>query len=134
VPHHDTELPLNPASPTRRPTLAPPWVALLTAWLGLIVLIASIVVVFLPISSHPLAELEHQRAYSFVERFIPFPIYGVPLVWCLGWYAVIRQMRHEPRPLPQPLVNQRIQAYVGMVLALLGAVVIYTWVGFRGPK
>ena len=130
----DPQLPLKPVSEPTRPSLAPPWVALLTAWLGLIVLIASIVFVFLPIGSHPLEELEHQRAYSFIERFLPFPIYGIALVLCLGWYGVLRQMRGEPRPLPQPLVNQRMQAYTGIVLALIGAIVIYTWVGIRGPR
>jgi hypothetical protein len=130
----DPELPLRPPTELRRPTLAPPWVALLTAWLGLVVLIMSIVFIFLPPSSHPLEELEHRRPYSLVERFLPFPIYGIALVLALGWYGVLRQMRAEPRPLPQPLVNQRLQAWVGMILALIGAVVIYTWVGLRGPS
>jgi hypothetical protein len=133
VPIDDQQLPLKPVSPTPRPTLAPSWVALLTAWLGLAVLIASVVFVCLPLSQHPLEELEHQRPYSFAERFLPFPIYGVALVLCIGWYAVIRQMRYEPRPLSQPLVNQRVQVYVGMALSLIGAAVIYVWVALKGP-
>jgi hypothetical protein len=133
VSQSDEQLPLKPAPPTKRPTLAPPWVALLTAWLGLLVLILSIVFVFLPVSSHPLEELQHRRPYSFVERFLPFPIYGIALVLALGWYGVLRQMRLEPRPLPDALVHQRLQTWVGMILALIGAVIIYAWVGFRGP-
>jgi hypothetical protein len=43
-------------------------------------------------------------------------------------------MRKEPRPLPDALVAQRVQAWVGIALALVATVVIYTWVGFRGPR
>jgi hypothetical protein len=43
-------------------------------------------------------------------------------------------MRHERRPLPAPMVAQRLQAWVGIVLALAATVIIYTWVGFRGPR
>jgi hypothetical protein len=134
VPQRDPELPLKPPPEPRRPALAPPWVALLTAWLGVLMLILSIVFIFLPGSVNPREELEHQRPYSLADRFLPFPIYGITLVLFLGWYVVLRQMRNEPRPLPQPLVNQRIQAWVGMLLAMIGAVVVYVWVGFRGPR
>jgi hypothetical protein len=47
---------------------------------------------------------------------------------------VLWQMRKESRPLPAPLVAQRVQAWVGIVLALLGAAVIYGWVAVRGPR
>jgi len=47
--------------------------------------------------------------------------------------VVLWQMRRQPRPLPAPLVAQRIQAYVGIVLALLGAAIIYLHVALRGP-
>ena len=134
VANSDSDLPLKPPAEPVRHTLAPPWVALLTAWLGLIMLIASIVFIFLPGSINPRQELEHQRPYSLADRFLPFPIYGITFVLFLGWWGVLRQMRSEPRPLPQSLVNQRVQAWTGIILALIGAVVIYTWVGFRGPR
>ena len=47
--------------------------------------------------------------------------------------VVLWQMRKEPRPLPDALANQRLQARVGIALSLLGAAIIYTWVAFRGP-
>jgi len=115
-----------------RPTPTPAWVPLLTAWLGLIMLVASIALIFLPGSVNPREELEHAREYSAADRFLPAPIYGVALTLFLG-IVVLWQMRKEPRPLPAALVNQRVQALVGIVLALLGAVVIYVWVGLRGP-
>ena len=114
------------------PTLAPPWVALLTAWLGLIMFIASVVMIFLPGSEDPQAELEHRAPYSLADRYLPYPIYGIAVVLFLGT-VVLWQMRKEPRPLPQQLVAQRLQAMVGMGLALLGAMIIYGWVALRGP-
>ena len=124
--------PLNPDAPTR-PRLAPAWVALASAWLGLLTLIASIVFPFLPGSRNPRAELEHRAAYSFADYFIPVPIYGSTVAMFLG-IIVLWQMRREPRPLPTQLVAQRIQAWVGIILALLGAVIIYTVVAMRGPR
>ena len=47
---------------------------------------------------------------------------------------VLWQMRKEPRPLPEALVAQRVQAWVGIVLALLAAVIIYGYVAIFGPK
>ena len=123
--------PLNPDAPPR-PRLAPSWVALLTAWLGLLTLAASIAVPFLPGSRDPRAELQHLRPYSLADRFIPFPLYACAVTLFLG-SVVLWQMRREPRPLPDPLVAQRIQAYAGMLLALLGAAVIYVFVALRGP-
>jgi hypothetical protein len=110
--------------------LAPPWVALLAAWMGLIMLVASIVFILLPGSVNPREELEHQRPYSLADRFLPIPIYGITIALFVG-IVVLWQMRKEPRPLPQGLVNQRIQAWVGIILSLLGASVIYVWVGFH---
>ena len=132
----DPPLPLRPPepyTPPARPTPAPPWVALLTAWLGLIMLIAAIAFPFLPGSRNPQAELEHLRPYAFADRFIPLPIYASVIAMFLG-IVVLWQMRREPRPLPDALVAQRVQAWVGIVLALLSAVVIYTWVALRGPR
>jgi hypothetical protein len=129
----DTPLRPPPDEDATRPTPAPAWVALLTAWLGLVMLIASIVFILLPGSVNPREELEHRRHYSLADRFLPVPIYGIALAIFLG-IVVLWQMRKEPRPLPQPLVQQRIQAWVGIVLALLGAVIIYTWVGLKGPS
>jgi hypothetical protein len=47
--------------------------------------------------------------------------------------VVLWQMRQEPRPLPAALVAQRVQAWVGIVLAILGAAIIYVHVAIRGP-
>jgi hypothetical protein len=101
--------------------------------MGLIMLGASIVFIFLPGSVNPREELEHQRAYSLADKFLPVPIYGITVALFLG-LVVLRQMRAEPRPLEPALANQRVQAWVGIVLALLGAAVIYTWVGLHGPR
>ena len=124
--------PIDPPGPVKRPTPAPAWVALLAAWAGLLMLIASVAFVFLPGSVDPRAELEHSRPYSVADRFLPLPIYGTTVAMFLG-IVVLWQMRKEPRPLPAGLVAQRVQAWVGIVLALLGAVFIYVWVALRGP-
>ena len=118
--------------PEHKPTPAPPWVALLAAWAGLIMLVASIVFTLLPGSVDPRQELERARPYSVADRFLPLPIYGVTVALFLG-IVVLWQMRKEPRPLADALVAQRVQAWAGIVLALLGAAVIYLWVFFRGP-
>ena len=125
--------PIDPPGPPRRPTPAPAWVALAAAWAGLLMLVASVVFVFLPGSVDPRAELEHSRAFSAADRFLPLPIYGTTVAMFLG-IVVLWQMRKEPRPLPDALVAQRVQAWVGIVLALVGAALIYVWVYFRGPR
>jgi hypothetical protein len=127
------ELPLRPPIEPKKPIPAPPWVAFAAAWLGLFMLIASIVFIFLPGSVNPREELEHRRAYSIADKFLPFPIYGITFTLFLG-IIVFWQMRKEPRPLPPPLVNQRIQAWFGIVLALIATVIIYTWVALKGPR
>jgi len=124
--------PLNPDMPAR-PRLAPAWVALLSAWLGLLTLLAAIAFPLLPGSRDPRAELEHLRPYSFADKFLPFPIYGSVVAMFLG-IVVLWQMRREPRPLAGALAAQRVQAWVGIVLALLGAAIIYTAVALRGPR
>ena len=124
--------PLNP-DPPPRPRLAPAWVALAAAWLGLLALVASIAFPFLPGSRDPRAELQHLRPYSFADRFLPLPIYGSTIAMFLG-IVVLWQMRREPRPLPDGLVAQRVQAWVGIVLAFLGAAIIYAAVALRGPR
>ena len=132
----DDPLPLRPPpEPVERraPSPAPAWVALAAAWAGLLMLVASVAFLFLPGSVDPRAELERSRDYSFADRFLPLPLYGIAVALFLG-IIVLWQMRREPRPLPEALVAQRVQAWVGIVLALLGAVVIYTWVGLRGPR
>ena len=118
--------------PETRPTPAPARVALLAAWAGLLMLIASIVFTLLPGSVDPRQELERARPYSVADRFLPLPIYGVTVALFLG-IVVLWQMRKEPRPLPDAMVAQRVQAWVGIVLALVGAAIIYVWVFFRGP-
>jgi len=123
--------PLNPDAPPT-PRLAPAWVALLAAWLGLLTLLASIVFPFLPGSRDPRAELQHLKPYSFADKFLPFPIYGSVVAMFLG-IVVLRQMRREPRPLPHALIAQRVQAWVGIILALVGAAFIYLFVALLGP-
>lgn len=133
MPTDSDELPrLDPNGPPP-PRLAPPIVALLAAWLGLLTLIAAIAFPFLPGSRDPRAELQHLRPYSFADRFLPFPIYGSVVAMFLG-IVVLYQMRREPRPLEQALFAQRVQAWVGIVLALIGAAVIYLYLGLRGPR
>src|SRR4051812_27288559 len=124
--------PLNP-DPPPRPRLAPPWVALVAAWLGLITLLASIAFPFLPGSRDPRADLQHLRPYALADKFIPLPIYGCTIAMFLG-IVVLWQMRREPRPLPDALLAQRVQAWVGIVLAFAGAAIIYTAVALRGPR
>jgi len=119
--------------PEKRPTPAPAWVALLAAWAGLLMLVASVVFVFLPGSVDPRRELEHARPFSPADKFLPLPIYGIAVALFLG-IVVLWQMRKEPRPLPEAMLAQRVQARVGIVLALLGACVIYGWVALRGPR
>lgn len=126
-------LPLSPVEEAPRLTPAPALLALLTVWLGLLTLLASIVVPFLPGSRHARAELERAEPYSFADRFLPIPLYGSVVVLFLG-IVVLRQMRSEPRPLPPAMVNQRLQAYTGIALALLAAVIIYIHVALRGPR
>ena len=133
MPTDSDELPrLDPNGPPP-PRLAPPIVALFAAWLGLLTLIAAIAFPFLPGSRDPRAELQHLRPYSFADRFLPFPIYGSVVAMFLG-IVVLYQMRREPRPLEQALFAQRVQAWVGIVLALIGAAVIYLYLGLRGPR
>jgi hypothetical protein len=96
-------------------------------------LIGSIVLPFLPGSRDPQAELEHAKPYSIADRFIPIPMYGVTIAIFLG-IVVLWQMRREPRPLPDALVAQRVQAWVGIALALLATVILYTWVALYGPR
>ena len=123
---------LDPNGPPP-PRLAPPSVALVAAWLGLITLLASIVFPFLPGTRDPRAELQHLRPYSFADKFLPFPIYGCVLAIFLG-IVVIYQMRREPRPLERALVAQRVQAWAAIILALVGAGIIYLYVALRGPR
>ena len=61
------------------------------------------------------------------------PIYGITVALFVG-IVVLWQMRREPRPLPDGLVAQRIQAWAGIALALLGAAVIYVAVALHGPR
>src|SRR5437764_92107 len=96
----NSPLPLKPppdAPPP--PTPAPAWLALLSAWLGVIVLIAAVVFIFLPGTHDPRAELTHRAPYSLADRFLPVPIYGVTISLFIA-IIVLWQMRKEPRPLP----------------------------------
>jgi hypothetical protein len=124
--------PIDPPGPIKRATPAPAWVALLAAWAGLLVLAAAIVFVLLPGTRDPVAELQHRQSYSAADRFLPIPIYGATISLFLG-IVVIWQMREQPRPLPPPLVGQRLQAWVGIALSLLAAAIVYIDVALRRP-
>jgi hypothetical protein len=87
---------------------------------------------FLRGSGNPEAELTHAKPYSPADRMVPIALYTQTIVLFLG-IVVFRQMANEPRPLPAPLVNQRVQAWAGIVLALIGVVFIYLFVWLRGP-
>jgi hypothetical protein len=123
-------LPLRPPDEPGQPTPAPAWLALVAAWAGLIMFVASLVFVFLPGTRQPRAELEHAKPYSIVDRYLPVPMYGTTVAMFLG-IVVLWQMRKLPRPLPQPMVMQRLQAWTGVALALLGAMIIYIDIGVR---
>jgi hypothetical protein len=101
--------------------------------MGVIVLIASIVFIFLPGARDPRGELEHRVPYSLADRFLPVPIYGVSITLFVA-IVVLWQMRREPRPLPDALVAQRVQAWVGIALSLIAAVVVYVHVARHGPR
>jgi hypothetical protein len=108
-------------------------VALLAAWVGLLTLGASVVVPFLPGSTDPKLELERAAPYSAADRFLPVPLYASVVALFLGLVA-LWQMRKEPRPLPDALVQQRVQACVGIALALTGVAFLYAFVAIRGPR
>ena len=95
--------------------------------------VASIVFIFLPGAKNPVAELERKMYFSLADRFLPLPMYGITVALFLG-IVVLWQMRKEPRPLPAAMVSQRLQAWVGIVLALVGAAIIYVHVGMYGPR
>ena len=130
---HDPQLPLNGLPPPPKPpALAPAWVALFAAWLGLLTLVGFLVLPFLPGSRDPLAELEHRR-YALSDRFLPYPMYASVVALFMG-IIVLWQMRRHPRPLPPALVAQRIQAWAGMILAILGIGFVFIFVACRGPR
>jgi hypothetical protein len=116
-----------------KPTPAPPWVSLLAAWAGALAAIAAIVLPFLPGSQHPKLELERLAPFSPADRFLPIPLYASTIAFFLG-IIVFWQMRKEPRPLPGALINQRLQAGVGIILGLFAAIVVYVWVAVHGPR
>jgi len=125
------ELPLKPVDdlPDKKPppTPAPPWVALLSAWLGLITLICSLALPFLPGSRRPREELEHRSPWSAADRWLPFPIYLSVVALFLG-IIVLWQMRKEPRPLPDAFAAQRLQAWVCIWITIVAIVFMYAWV------
>jgi hypothetical protein len=129
-----TELPLKPPlDPPKRRTLAPAWLSFACAWLGLLNLALSLALPFVPGSKDPRAELTHARPYSLADWLLLIAIYLCPLTITLS-LIVIRQMATEPRPLPDALRLQRLQAFTGIALALLSAVILYTFVALRGPS
>ncbi len=124
------DLPLKPPIEKPRPTPAPPWVALLAAWLGLLTLLCTLILLFLPGSRNPRAELEHIASYSPADRFLPIPVYASVLALFVG-ATVFWQMRREPRPLPRGMLAQRVQAMVGIVLALISIAIFYAYAALR---
>lgn len=130
----NNDLPLKPPADDKpRPTPAPAWVALIAAWLGLLTLVASIVLLLLPGSKNPRAELERAKPYSIADRFFPVPVY-MSVVALFVAIVVFWQMRREPRPLPEAMVAQRVQAWVGIVLALIAIAIFYIFAARRaGP-
>lgn len=113
--------------------LAPAWVALLTAWLGLLMVVTSVIFILLPGSRDPVGELERRVDYSPADRFLPVPMYGIAVVLFMG-SVVLWQMRRQPRPLPPALMAQRIQAWTGITLSLIAAAIIYGFVALYGPR
>ena len=101
--------------------------------MGVVVLIASIVFIFLPGARDPRGELQHRAPYSLADRFLPVPIYGIAITLFVA-IVVLWQMRREPRPLPDALVAQRLQAWVGIALSLIAALVVYIHVARHGPR
>ena len=129
----NNDLPLKPVAdeePMRPSTPAPAWVAFAVAWLGLITLFASILLLILPGTHNPREELEHAKPYSAADRFFPVPVY-MSVVTLFFAIVVLRQMRHEPRPLPDTLVAQRVQAGVGIVLSLVAIIIFYAVAAHR---
>ena len=125
------ELPLKPVddAPVHKtaPTPAPPWVALLCAWTGLITLICALALPLLPGSRRPREELEHRTPFAVADRWLPFPIYLSVVALFLG-IIVLWQMRKAPRPLLDALAAQRLQAWVGIWITLVAIVFMYAWV------
>ena len=138
MPHDDFRSPLPPIDPpgpppaSSRPTPAPAWVALLAAWVGLLSLIGAGLIPLLPGSENARAELERAAPYSLADRFLPVPLYGTVVAIFLG-VVVLWQSRKEPRPLPDALVAQRVQAWVAIALGLAAAAFVYFYVALRGP-
>jgi hypothetical protein len=117
--------------PPRTP--APPIVPLFTAWLGLFSLLLAIAIPFVPGSREAVGELTHAQPYSWADRILVIALYLVPITLFLG-IVVLRQMATQKRPLPDSLVLQRFQAWVGMGLSLLSAAFIYIYVALHGPR
>jgi NhaP-type Na+/H+ or K+/H+ antiporter len=129
----DSPLPLKPPlDPPKPRTPAPAWLAFLVAWLGLISLALAIAIPFLPGSRDPQAEITHAKPYPLADRAIPIALYTQTVTLFLG-IIVFRQMTTEPRPLSQPLVAQRLQAWTGIALAFAGIIFVYLYVQLRGP-
>ena len=82
---------------------------------------------FLPGSKNPRLELEHVRKYSLADRFLPLPAYMSVVSLFVG-IIVFWQMRKEPRPWPEAMVAQRVQAYVGIFLTCVAIFLLYAFV------
>lgn len=131
-PPHDEILPLTPPAEVKKPTPAPAWVALSASWMGLLAVLSAIIIPLLPGSRNPRAELERLAPYSLADWFLPAPLYLAVIALFLG-IIVFWQSRGEVRPLPDALLAQRVQAAVGIGLALLAAAIVYAFVALRGP-
>jgi hypothetical protein len=119
------KLPLKPPDdppPERIP--APAWLALLSPWLGLITLALSILTFIVPGSRDPRAELSHAQPYSAADLMVPIALYMAAIAVFIP-LVIFWQMRTQPRPLLAPLAAQRLQAIVGMSLAIIGIAIVY---------
>lgn len=66
------------------------------------------------------------------DRFLPVPLYASVIALFLG-IVVLWQSRREPKPMPEAMLAQRVQAIVGIILALLAATIVYVFVAMQGP-
>src|SRR5262249_45872893 len=126
-------LPLKLPAEKRRATPAPAVISLLTVWLGLLTLVLAIAIPLVPGSRDAVAELMHKHSWAMADWVLTIAEYASVVTIFLG-IVVFWQMRHEPRPLESAQVAQRVQAMVGIVLAVFGVAIVYLFTWLRGPR
>ena len=75
-------------------------------------------------SRDPRAELSHTQPYSAADLMVPIALYMAAIAVFIP-LVIFWQMRTQPRPLLAPLAAQRLQAIVGMSLAIIGIAIVY---------